>query len=330
MTISLQAPSKGFARRLLLALGLAALHASALAEFPDRPIKWVVPFPPGGAVDVISRIVAQQMTQNIGRPVTVENRPGSGGMIGTDFVAKAAPDGYTIMINSTGLAVDKWFYEKVPYESTRDLAPVVLLASVPSVLVVHPSVPATSVEQLVALARANPGKYTFATAGKGTSVHLAPALFAARANISLLHVPYKGSGAAVSDLLSGRVSMMVDSVTAQRQNIQAGLLRPLAVTSAIPSHILPQVPTMAVAANLPGYEVVTWCGIFTTAGTPPEVIARLNLELNKAVQATEVKKQLESLGVRTEGGTSQALGSLLRQEIDRWGKVIPQYKLNAD
>jgi tripartite-type tricarboxylate transporter receptor subunit TctC len=303
---------------------------AAAAEFPTKPIRWVVPFPAGGAVDAIARIVARKMTQDMAQPVVVENRGGSGGIIGTEAVTKSPPDGYTILINSTGLAVDKWFYPQVPYDSRKDLAPVILLASLPSVLVVPASSPVQNAAQLIAMAKANPGKITYASAGLGTSIHLASALLAARAGVDLLHVPYKGSGPAATDLIAGRVDMMIDSVTAQRPNIESGRVRALGVTSLTSSPMLPGVPPLAQATSIPDFEVLTWCGIFVPAGTPPDVIRRLNAEMNKAVASSEVRESLAVLGVRAEGGTPDALGGLLQQETERWGKLIVDHHLNVN
>jgi len=323
-------------RRDFVAGALAAPLVSATSAarsadgYPSRPIRWIVPFPPGGAVDTVARVVSKKMSETIGQPVTVDNRPGSGGLIGTDAATKAAPDGYTIVINSTGLAVDKWFYPRVPYDARKDLAPVVLLASVPSVLVVPPTSPWTSVDQLVAAAKKAPRRYTYASAGKGTSLHLASALFVARAGIELLHVPYKGSSAAASDLLAGRVDMMIDSVTSQRANIAAGAVRPLAVTSSAASPLFPGVPPLADAANLPGYEVLTWCGIFAPVGTPAPVVQRLTEELTHAVRSEEVRRSLAALGITAEGGEAEVLGALLNKETERWNRLIPQYRMNAE
>lgn len=321
-------------RRAITGMALALTVGPALAQqpapFPSRAITWVVPFPPGGAVDAVARIISVRMSQSIGQPVIVDNRAGSGGIIGSDVVAKAAPDGYTILINSTGLVVDKFFYPHVPYKSEQDFVPVVLAATVPSVLVVPSGSRFQDVAQLLAEARKSPGKLSFASAGMGTSIHLASSLFAARAEVELLHVPYKGSSPAVSDLLAGRVDMMIDSITSQRGSILSGRVRALAVTSPMRHPLLPNVPTLAEAANLAGFEVLSWYGVFAPKGTPPAIVQRLNSEINKAIAEPEVIEALRGLGIKTGGGSPAVLAELFKAEADRWQKLVVEHRLNVN
>ncbi|ADP19848.1 MULTISPECIES: tripartite tricarboxylate transporter substrate binding protein [Burkholderiales] len=321
-------------RRVLAGIALAMTTGSTRAQrpeaFPSRPITWVVPFPPGGAVDAIARIISRKMSESIGQQVVVDNRAGSGGIIGSDLVAKAPSDGHTILINSTGLVVDRFFYPRVPYQSDRDFVPVVLAATLPSVLVVPADSRFRDITQLLKAARENPGKLSFASAGLGTSIHLASALLAARANVELLHVPYRGSSPAVSDLVAGRVDMMIDSVTSQRQNILAKRVRALGVTSLDRHPQLPEVPTIAEAAGLPGFEVLTWCGVFAPKGTPRSVVERLNAEINKAIAAPDVVEALKQLGIKTAGGAPEVLADLFKSETERWQKLIVEHRLNAN
>lgn len=309
-------------------LSLLAVTASA-ADYPSKPIRWIVPFPPGGAIDMVSRVLAQRVSQTLGQPVTVENRPGSGGIIGSAEVARSPADGYTLLVNSTVLAVDKWFYPNVAYDARKAFAPVALLATIPSVLVVPADSPYKDARSLLAYAKANPGKVSFASAGMGTSIHLAAALLAAQAGVDLLHVPYKGSTPAAADLIAGRVSMMVDSIAAQQSFIKSGRVRALGVTSLQPAPSLPGIPPLAQAADLPKFEVLSWFGLFVPSRTSPDIVKVLNTAMNEALKTPEVQKALADIGASAQGGTSQALGVLWDNEIDRWGQLIVHHRLNT-
>lgn len=269
------------------------------------------------------------MAEKLGQPVTIENRAGSGGIIGSAEVARSAADGYTILANSTGLAVDRLFYPNTPYEAQKAFSPVALLATLPSVLVVPVNSPFRDAKQLLDFARANPGKITYASAGLGTSIHLAAALLASRAGVQLLHVPYKGSGPAAADLIAGRVDMMVDSVTAQKSFIQTGRVRALGVTSLQRSPMLSDVPPLVETASLPDFEVLTWFGTFVPAGTPPERIKILNAAINDALKSPDVRKSLAEIGIKPEGGTPEALAKLWHGEIDRWSRLVSEHQLNT-
>lgn len=321
-------------RTLALLLAALALPGAAMAQpdaaWPAKPIKWVVPFPPGGAMDVIARTSGDRAARELGQPFVVENRPGAGGNIGADYVAKQPADGYTIMITSIGMATNPALYAKLAYDPVKDFAPISLLAVVPNVLVVNAArSPDTSVQDVLAHARRNPGKLSYASAGNGTSIHLAGEVFASTAGVALMHVPYKGSGPAITDMLGGQVDLMFDSITSARPHIQSGKLRALGVTTAKRSSALPDVPTIA-EAGLPGYEVSPWFAVFAPAGTPPQVVARLNQVLNGAMQQPDTLKKLESVGAEPIGSTPQALATHLQQELARWGKLIKERGIRLD
>jgi len=298
--------------------------------WPSKPIKWVVPFPPGGAMDVIARTLGEKAARDLGQAVVIENRPGAGGNIGADYVAKQPADGYTILITSIGMATNKALYPRLTYDPVRDFAPISLLAVVPNVLVVNAAKTADrSVKEVVARAQKEPDKLTYASAGNGTSIHLAGEVFASMAGVQITHIPYKGSGPAVTDMLGGQVDLMFDSVTSARPHIQSGKLRALGVTTARRSSALPDVPTLA-EAGVPGYEVSPWFAVFARAGTPPEVIARLNRVLNDAMKQPETLRKLEAVGAETIGSTPQELAAHLNRELDRWGQLIQQRNIRAD
>lgn len=305
-------------------------QAQTEPRWPTKPVKWVVPFPPGGAMDVIARTLGDRLAQDLGQAFVIENRPGAGGNIGTDYVAKQAADGYTLLITSIGMATNKALYPKLSYDPVKDFAPVSLLAVVPNVLVVNPARSADrSVKDVLAHARREPGKLTYASAGNGTSIHLAGEVFASMAQLKLLHIPYKGSGPAVTDMLGGQVDLMFDSITSARPHIQSGKLMALGVTSARRSSALPDVPTLA-EAGVPGYEVSPWFGVFAPAGTPAEVVNRLNKALITAMRQPETLRKLESVGAEPIGSTPQALAEHLNKELARWGALIQERGIRLD
>ena len=322
-------------RRTLALLATAlvlpcAAMAQTAATWPSKPVKWVVPFPPGGAMDVIARTLGERLTQDLGQPFVIENRPGAGGNIGADFVAKQPADGHTIMITSIGMATNKALYAKLNYDPVKDFAPVSLLAVVPNVLVVNAARSADkSVKDVLAHARRAPGKLTYASAGNGTSIHLAGEVFASMAKLQLLHIPYKGSGPAVTDMLGGQVDLMFDSITSARPHIQSGKLLALGVTSARRSSALPDVPTIA-EAGISGYEVSPWFAVFAPAGTPADVVAKLNKALVAAMRQPETLKNLENVGAEPIGSTPQALAEHLNKELVRWGALIKERDIRLD
>ena len=322
-------------RRTLAMLAAAlvlpcAAMAQTEAKWPVKPVKWVVPFPPGGAMDVIARTLGDRVAQDLGQPFVIENRPGAGGNIGADYVAKQPADGHTIMITSIGMATNKALYAKLSYDPVKDFAPVSLLAVVPNVLVVNAARNADrSVKDVLAHARREPGKLTYASAGNGTSIHLAGEVFASMANLQLLHIPYKGSGPAVTDMLGGQVDLMFDSITSARPHIQSGKLQALGVTSARRSSALPDVPTIA-EAGVPGYEVSPWFAVFAPAGTPADVVAKLNKALNAAMRQPVILKKLESVGAEPIGSTPQTLAEHLNKELVRWAALIKERDIRLD
>ena len=310
---------------------LPAAHAQApAASWPSKPIRWVVPFPPGGAMDAIARTLGEKAGKTLGQPFVIENKPGAGGNIGADFVAKQPGDGYTLMITSIGMATNKPLYGKLSYDPIKDFAPVSLLAVVPNVLVTNAIQPdVKTAKDVIAAARKAPGKLTYASAGNGTSIHLAGEVFTALAQVDMLHVPYKGSGPAVSDLLGGQVNYMFDSITSARPHIESGKLRALGVTTAKRSSTLPNVPTLA-EAGVPGYEVSPWFAVFMPAATPKAIVSKLNKALLDAMKDPEVAKRFETIGAEPVGSTPDELAQHLARESERWTQLITERGIKLD
>ncbi|KAA0179420.1 tripartite tricarboxylate transporter substrate binding protein [Cupriavidus gilardii] len=315
-----------------VALGLAAALATpaAQAAYPERPIRWIVPFPAAGAMDNIARTLGEEMSQTLGQSIVVENRPGAGGNIGAELVARSPADGYTMLIVANGMAVNPALYRKLTYDPIKDFSPVSLLAVVPNVLVANKAkTSAKTVPEVIASAKSQPGKYTYASAGNGTSIHLAGELFTSMAGVELLHVPYKGSGPAVTDLLGGQVDYMFDSITSAKPHIDAGKLTAIAVTTSKRSATLPNVPTVA-EAGLPGYELSPWFAAFVPAGTPPAVVETLNRAMVDALRKPAVQKRLAAIGAEPIGSTPAELKQHLAKETDKWGKLIRMRGIRAD
>ena len=310
---------------------LPAAHAQApAASWPSKPIRWVVPFPPGGAMDAIARTLGEKAGKTLGQPFVIENKPGAGGNIGADFVAKQPGDGYTLMITSIGMATNKPLYGKLSYDPIKDFAPVSLLAVVPNVLVTNATQPdVKTAKDVIAAARKTPGKLTYASAGNGTSIHLAGEVFTSLAQVDMLHVPYKGSGPAVSDLLGGQVNYMFDSITSARPHIESGKLRALGVTTAKRSKTLPNVPTLA-EAGLPGYEVSPWFAVFMPAATPKDIVAKVNAALLEAMKDPDVVKRFETIGAEPVGSTPEEMAQHLARESERWTKLIQERGIKLD
>jgi tripartite-type tricarboxylate transporter receptor subunit TctC len=321
---------------LLMALSMSApalaqpSNASPASDWPSKPIRWVVPFPPGGAMDVIARALGPKISHSLGQSVVIENKAGAGGNIGSDFVAKSAGDGYTMMIVSIGMATNRFLYPKLSYDPLRDFAPVSLLAVVPNVLVTNADKNSVqSVSEVVAAAKASPGKFTYASAGNGTSIHLAGEVFASIAQLDMVHVPYRGGSPAVTDLLGGQVNYMFDSITSAKPHITSGKLRALALTTAKRSSALPNVPTM-MEAGIVGYEVSPWFAVFMPAGTPKPIVTKLNAALLEAMKQADIKAKFEVIGAESIGSTPDELAKHLNLEITRWGKVIAERKITSD
>jgi tripartite-type tricarboxylate transporter receptor subunit TctC len=319
------------ARGCVLALAATAgALAPALAAYPEKAIRWIVPFPPGGAMDAIARATGEQLQRRFGQPVVIENKPGAGGNLGVDFVAKAPADGYTMVITSIGMATNRHLYSKLPYDPLKDFAPVTQLAVVPNMLVVNPGrVQAQSIAELVAAAKAQPGKLTYASAGNGTSIHLAGELFASVTGVDIVHVPYRGSGPAVSDLIGGQVDMMFDSMTSARPHVQSGKLRALGLTTAKRSSSMPEVPTIA-ESGVKGYELVPWFGVFMPAATPKEVVRTMHGALLEAMQTTEVKARFFVIGAEVIGNTPEAFAAALAAESAKWERIVRERNIRAD
>lgn len=317
------------ARRTTLALAAAAAalafaqaapsHAQA---FPTRPVHIIVPNPPGGATDVLARVISEQLGTRLGQPVVVENRPGASGTVGSDLVAKARPDGHLmVMGHAASHATSPSMYRNLPYDPVTSFAPVTLVANVTNVIIVNPSVPAKSVQELIAVAKASPGKLVFGSGGTGAITHLAGELFKQLAGVELRHVPYKGSSQAMTDLLGGHISLMFENLPGAVGHIRSGKVRPLAVLSQKRSSAVPDLPTVA-EAGLPGAEAVSWFGLLTTAGTPKEVVDKLNREIVAVIRKPEVQARMADVGAEAVGSSPEEFGKLIRSERDKWGKVI--------
>ena len=309
----------GSAVALLVVASLAV--AASPRPYPDRPIRFIVPFPPGGGNDVVGRIVAQKLNEGFGVPVVVDNRGGAGGTLGTDITAKAPPDGYTMLVNNISVAVNATLYPRLPYDTLKDLAPVSLLGRQPNVLVSHPAAPVNSVKDVIALARAKPGSLIYASGGVGTAGHLATELFMLMTKTEMTHVPYKGLGPALLDVIGGRVQLLVTTMASGLPHMKSGKLKPLAVTTAGRSPFFPALPTMA-EAGVPGYEFSTWYGLLVPGRTPKAVVDRLNAETVKALGSAALKEQFVGQGLEATGSTPAEFGAYLQSEVAKWAKVV--------
>jgi tripartite-type tricarboxylate transporter receptor subunit TctC len=310
-------------RPLVVALIALLLGGPAEAQsFPAKPIKLICPFPPAGAVDIASRAIANELTRTLGQTVTVENRPGAGGNLGAEAAARSAPDGYTLFMSTSGIqAINPALYSKMPVDVNKELAPVAALVSLSNVLVLHPSVKANSVKDVVALAKAQPGRIPYASSGNGTSIHMSGAMFTQMTGTDMIHVPYKGSGPAVTDLLAGQVSMMFDNIPSALPHIKAGKLRALATTGARRDPALPDLPTIA-EAGVPGYESGVWFGLMVPAGTPKDIVARLNADIVKGAKSPEFVKRMTDLGYNIIPGSPEQMADMIKAEIARWTPIV--------
>jgi tripartite-type tricarboxylate transporter receptor subunit TctC len=312
-------------RTLVLAalIGLSSVAAKSQPQsqsFPNRQIKIVVPATPGGAIDVIARLVGDKLAVAFGQPVVIENKPGASNNLGTDFVAKSAPDGYTLVIVASSHATNKFLFKQMPFDPVADFEPVTFTHIVPLLLAVNPGVPAKTVPELIAWIKANPDKASFASSGKGSSLHMAAELFQSMAGVKMLHVPYRGSSAAHPDLLGGRTAMIFDTITAIQPHVKSGGVRGIAVTTLKRSAAEPELPTISEAA-LPGYDANTWGGILAPAGTPKDVVAKLNAEINKALGTDDVRAKLLDAGIDIQGGPPERFAEYIKAEVAKWGKV---------
>jgi tripartite-type tricarboxylate transporter receptor subunit TctC len=303
---------------------LAVAGGASLAQaqaYPGKPVRIVVPFPPGGGTDIVARTLTQKLGESLGASFVIDNRAGAGGSIGTELVAKAPPDGYTLAIVSGSHAINPSLYRKLPFDAVRDFAPVTMLVSGPGLLVVHPSLPVKTVKELIALAKARPGQLIYASAGNGTPPHLAAELFKTMAGVDMVHVPYKGNTPAFVDLISGQVSLSFPTVPSALPHVQAGRLRAVALTSRKRSAVMPQLPTID-ESGLPGYDTSSWFGMLAPAGTPPEIVLKLQQEMARVLQLPDIRQKLLSQGLEPVGDTPEQFAATIRSEIAKWAKVV--------
>lgn len=315
---------------LLCCLATVMSAGAAMADpYPTKPIRLIVPFPPGAYTDTVARVVAEKMSEGLGQTVVVENRAGAGGNIGAAFVAKADPDGYTLLMSTVANTISATAYAKLPYDLTKDLTAISLVAKLPYVLVVHSNVPATSVAELVTLSKAQPGKVHYSSSGNGTGPHLAAELFKVRTGADLVHVPYKGIAPAIADNVAGHVPVSVPSLDSALPHIQAGKLRALAITSSKRSALLPNVPTMA-EAGVPDVEISAWGGIQAPSGTKREIVNKLNVAVRKALASPDLERRFLQFGAEPVGTTPEEFESFIRAEIDRWAPIVKRAGIKID
>ncbi|HTN28206.1 MAG TPA: tripartite tricarboxylate transporter substrate binding protein [Burkholderiales bacterium] len=301
---------------------LAAFATSVFAQgYPAKPAKVIVPYPPGGPTDIVARVVSQKLSDQMGQQFIVENRPGAGGNIGAEAVAKSPADGYTLLVATTAHAINPSLFKSLGYNLTKDFAPVSLLTSGPLVIVANPSLPAKNVKELIAIGKAKPGSLNYASSGNGQSTHLSAELFATMAGIKMNHVPYKGSAPALTDVMGGQASLMFDTMLSAMPHVKNGKLKAIAVTSAARSPAAPEVPTVA-ESGLPGYEAIAWNGLLVPAGTPADVAGKLNAELRKALDAPDVKDRFSAQGFGAAWNTREAFAKFIQSELDKWAKVV--------
>lgn len=329
-----RAPVRWLAAALLAAGFSCAVQAQTPSTgsgqaYPARPVRFIVPYVPGGGVDFVGRIVAQKLSETWAYPVVVENRPGGGTNIGSELVARSAPDGYTLLIGGVPNTANMTLFKKVPYDVVRDFAPVTRMTTAPNLLVVHPSVPAKSVKELIALAKSRRGELTYASAGIGSSNHLSGELFRIMAGVDILHVPYKGGGAAVTDLLAGQVSMYFSTTPSSMPFVRAGRLRALAITSARRSPIVPDVPTIA-ESGLPGFEQSAWHGLFAPAGTPQAVVGKLHDEAVRVLRLPEITERLAAQGVDVVASSPAEFAAFIKQDVAKYAKLVKTAGIRVD
>ena len=309
-------------RRLLAATLTLASGLAAAQAYPNKPVRLIVPYAPGGATDIIARAAAIELSRTLGQAVTVDNRAGAGGNLGSEMAARAAPDGYTMVMSASSLhGITPFLYSKLNYDPNKDLVPVIVLASFANVLVVNPGVAAASVKELTALAKAQPGKLTCASSGSGSTIHMSCEMYKHMLGLDIQHVPYKGSGPAVTDLMGGQVNLMFDNIPSAVSHVRSGKLRALATTGPRRAASLPDLPTM-IESGVPGYESTAWFGLAMPAGTPRDIIARMNAEGQKATKAPEFIKRMTDLGYEIVGGTPEQMAAMIQDEMKRWGPIV--------
>ncbi len=316
---------------MLLVFLFAIVSLGAQAQpYPAKPIRFVVPYPAGGPLDTVARLLGQKVSESVHQPVIVDNKPGAGGNIGADAVAKAPGDGYTILMGAVAThAINPTLYSSIPYDAIKDFTPVTQLASTPNVLVVNPSVPAANVREFIAYAKANPGKLNFGSGSTGSAGHLAGELFKTMAGIDMTHVPYKGAAPAMNDLIGGQIQLMFDNLASSLAQVRAGKVRALAVTTAKRSALAPDLPTIA-ESGLPGFDINTWFGILVPSATPHEIVERLHAEFTKALAAPDIREKMLNLGAEPVGSTPEAFAAYIRSEGQKYARVIKASGARAD
>ena len=314
----------------ILTACLAGAGMPAYAQdYPTKPIRFVVPYPPGGGTDIIARIVQEKLTQGLGQPIVIENRGGAGGSVGTEVVAKSAPDGYTILFTLSSHTINPLLH-KLSFDTEKDFAPISLVASLPQIIAAYPPLPVKNMQELIALAKANPGKLNFASAGNGSPSHIAGELLKIKAGIDLVHIPYKGGAPAVADAVAGQVQLLIVSIPGAMSQVKSGRLRAIAVTTQKRSPGAPEIPTVAESAGIPDYEVDSWFAMFAPAKTPPAIVARLQQEIARVVQLPEIREKLLQQGADAVGGSSAELERVVKSELRKWEAVIRQAGIKSD
>jgi len=316
-------------KRIVLVLGLLAALPAWAQDWPAKPVRFIVPYPPGGGTDVIARIVQHPLSEALGQAIVIENRGGAGGAVGTEAAARSAPDGYTFLFTLSSHTINPLLY-KLNFDVERDFTPVSLIVSVPQLIATQPDAPIKSMQDVVAMAKAHPGSLNFASVGNGTPAHIAGELLKLRTGIDIVHIPYKGGGPAIADTLGGQVSMAIVSMPAAMAHVRAGKLRALAVTTLRRNPGAPEIPTVAEALNIPDYEVDSWYAMFAPAKTPPEIVARMQKEIARAIQLPDVKQRLLEQGGDAVGSTPEELDRVVKGELRKWAEVIRDAKIKLD